>query len=148
MKLETQRFGTIEINLDEIYHFPQGLPGFEELRRFVLLVPDPEMPLSFLQSVDDGNISFIMTNPFLYEPSYEFDIPEEDQAMLEIQDERDVAVWVILSVQGRLEDATMNLLAPVVMNVRNRMGKQIVLQGSAYKTKHRLFPERSAVKGG
>ena len=141
MKLDTARFGEIEIDPKHVFDFRQGLPGFEQLRKFALLSPDPELPFSFLQSVEDGKVSFIVTNPFLFYKDYEFEISLEDQSQLKIRKPSDVEVWAIVTVRDKLETATMNLLAPVLLNARKRLGKQVVLVGTPYQTRHPLLPQ-------
>jgi len=139
MKVATLRFSEIEVKEQEIIHFPQGLPGFEALARFVIIKPDPELPFSFLQSIDDGDIAFILTDPFLFFQDYEFEIPEPIKQDLRIHEEKDVMVWTIVSIKESLTDATANLLAPVILNVREQLGKQVILQNTSYRTKHPLL---------
>lgn len=139
MEIKTQLFGSIEIREEDVYSFPQGIPGFEEHRRFIILRPDQELPFSYLQSIDEGELSFLMTNPFLFYENYEFELSKQDQRELAIQSEQDVTVWVMVSVKQTLQDATLNLMAPVIMNPREKLGKQAVLQGTPYKTKHLLL---------
>ncbi|MGZ4134498.1 MAG: flagellar assembly protein FliW, partial [Tumebacillaceae bacterium] len=66
-----------------VYHFPDGLYGLEELKRFVIVQPDEKLPFAYLQAVDDPAISLLITNPFLTHSYYEFDLSEQDLAMLE-----------------------------------------------------------------
>jgi flagellar assembly factor FliW len=151
MKIDTLRFGEIMVEEKDIIQFQQGLPGFEELKQFTLVKLEGSLPFSFLQSLDDGAVAFLVTNPFVFFPQYEFSLSDSAQEELHIQQEQDVAVWGIVTVQGSLEKATVNLLAPIVINRNKTMGKQVILHGSDYKTKHRIFPEgepiQSATKG-
>jgi flagellar assembly factor FliW len=148
MKIETSRFGVIDVQEEDILEFPDGLPGFDEEKRFVLICPEDLEPLCFLQSVRNGELAFIVTNPFPFYPDYEFELSDEVAEQLSIHDPFDVAVYVIISATEGLEQATANLLGPILVNVRERMGKQIILHRSPYKTKHPLFrsgEERSEV---
>ncbi|MBD0384180.1 flagellar assembly protein FliW [Paenibacillus sedimenti] len=140
VKQETLHFGEIEIQEDQIIHFPSGMPGFEDYSRFVLLHLDDEIPFSYLQSVDDGNISFIIANPFTFYPEYEFELSQIAKDELDIKSEEDVMVFGIITVHQQSGDGeiTMNLLAPIVMNPKLRKAKQVVLHDTAYKTKHKL----------
>ena len=138
MKLHTTRFGTVDVEESEIYTFPNGLPGFEWMRSFVLLQPDPNVPISFLQSAEEAEIAFIMTSPFLFYPEYEFELNDGEKRELSIEREEDVEVHCIMTVRDELETATLNLLAPVVLNKSERIGKQLILAGTSYHTKHPL----------
>lgn len=149
--IQTLQFGELTIQEESLISFKQGLPGFESLTRFTIITPDPELPFSFLQSADDGNIAFVITNPFLFYPEYEFDIPNEDHQHLQLtNDPADVAVWSIVSIQDHIEASTINLLAPLVINNKVSIGKQCILHGSKYTTKHPLSvaTKTSAVEVG
>jgi flagellar assembly factor FliW len=148
MEITTVRFGEIEVQDTEIITFPQGLPGFERLQQFVIIKPNMELPFSFLQSVEDGEVAFIVVSPFVFYPSYEFDISEDAKQELAIMEEMDVLVWNIVSIRDNLEDATINLLAPIIINKRGLVGKQIILQGTDYMVKHKLISVQSAAAEG
>ncbi|PYI51179.1 flagellar assembly protein FliW [Paenibacillus flagellatus] len=138
MIIQTLQFGELEVQPESVISFEHGLPGFESLHRFTVVTPDPEVPFSFLQSVDDGDVAFVLTNPFLFYPDYEFDIPEEVRQQLRIGQENDVAVWSIVSIRDDLATSSLNLLAPLLINVKERLGRQCILHGSGYTTKHPL----------
>jgi flagellar assembly factor FliW len=149
MLINTVRFGEIEIQDTEIISFPQGIPGFEQLHQFVIIKPNLELPFSFLQSMEDGDVAFIIASPFVFYPGYEFEISEDTKQELAINEEADVLVWNIVSIREGLEDATINLLAPVIINNRDLLGKQIILQGTDYRVKHMLITiEQPVVEGG
>jgi len=141
IQVETPLFGRLEIREEETIHFPGGLPGFEEARQFVIIRPDEDIPFSYMQCVDMPELSFIVTNPFLFCREYEFELPEAVQQELGITDEKELIVWSIVTIKDRLRDATMNLLAPVIVNTKTRIGKQVVLHDTPYTTKHRLIDE-------
>jgi flagellar assembly factor FliW len=134
----TLHFGEIDIQEDQIIQFPSGMPGFEDYTRFVLLHLDDEVPFSYLQSVEDGNISFIIVNPFHFYSDYEFELSQFIKEELEIQSEADVMIWGIISVHPRSNELTINLLAPIVVNSTLRKAKQIILHDTPYKTKHKI----------
>ncbi|WMJ19734.1 flagellar assembly protein FliW [Geobacillus kaustophilus] len=143
MNIDTKYHGTVAVNEQDIVHFPHGLPGFADEKRFVLL-PLADTPFVILQSVDTPALGFVLIEPFSYFPSYEFELDEGTVEQLNIESERDVAVYVILTVADPFHETTANLQAPVVINARKRLGKQVILTNPPYKTKHRLFPEKVA----
>lgn len=143
MKIETLNFGEIEIEAEEVIAFPQGIPGYEEMSQFAILHPDKELPFSYLQSVEMGQLCFIIVDPFIFHPAYEFQLPDSVVELLGIEDEQEILVRAIVTSKGELKDATMNLLAPVVINTRSCVAKQVILGNTPYGTKYRLFPQQS-----
>ncbi|KJE27822.1 flagellar assembly factor FliW [Geobacillus kaustophilus] len=143
MNIDTKYHGTMAVNEQDIVHFPHGLPGFADEKRFVLL-PLADTPFVILQSVETPALGFVLIEPFSYFPAYEFELDEATLEQLSIESERDVAVYVILTVADPFHETTANLQAPVVINVRKRTGKQMILTNTSYKTKHRLFPNKVA----
>jgi flagellar assembly factor FliW len=149
-KVNTARFGEIEIEEEKIVTFPHGIPAFDEEKQFVIL-PMPEAedsPYVFMQSLTTPELAFLMASPFDFFSDYEFEIDDDTEANLAISDQGDLAIYAILTLpQGKVQDMTANLMAPVVINTANMKAKQIVLDKSRYTTKHRLFPEKSAGEG-
>jgi len=141
MIIETTRFGDIEMKEQDIITFEKGIPGFEEEHQFVILQPDPENPLAFLQSTKTKELAFVITNPFYHFQDYEFELDENTKQELEIKQLEDVTVWGIMSIPEDFDKATINLQAPVIVNVNNKKGKQIILNNSPYLTKTPMFPQ-------
>ena len=140
MKLHARSFGEIEINEEDILTFPDGIPGFEESKRYIIINnPDEENPFDWLQSVDNGDLAFVIINPFFVKPDYDIIIPESALKKLKIKDESDVSLYSIVVVPEKIEDMTVNLTGPIVINVRERLGKQIILDDNRYTTKHYIF---------
>jgi flagellar assembly factor FliW len=139
IKLNTTLFGEIEVEEDQVISFPNGLPGFEDYTQFITLQPDPEMPFSYMQSLDEERLNFIIMDPFHIFPEYEFELTEGIQQELMIGSEEDVAVRVIVSIRNSLEDAKVNLLAPVIINLNKKIAKQVILHDSKYTTSHNLL---------
>lgn len=107
--------------------FEQGLPGFEGLRNFLISRPFDDSPFYYLQSAEVDDVCFLLLNPFEITQSYEFDLPVPVQEMLEIKATSDIAVFNIVNVQKDLASATVNLQAPVVINVNKSKCMQVVL---------------------
>ncbi|MGM7702915.1 flagellar assembly protein FliW [Pseudalkalibacillus sp. Hm43] len=149
MLIETRYFGEVEVEGNEVITFEQGLPGFVDEKKFVIIpFADEETPLSILQSTGTPSLAFVIANPFMFYKDYEFTIPEGVLGQLKIKDEKEVAVFVILTVEDPFENTTANLKAPIVLKVEERVGKQVVLNDDNYHTKHKLIQEPlSAIKG-
>ena len=138
MKISTKFHGDIEINEKEIFTFESGIPGFLDEKQFTLLALE-ETPFFVLQSIATKEVAFVIANPFDFFQTYEFKLSDELLHDLHIQSEQDVMVFVILTVRDPFEDTTANLQAPVIMNVRNKLGKQYITNKDTYKTRHLLI---------
>ena len=142
-RVNTVRFGEIEVEEDKIVHFENGIPAFEEEHEFLIIPYDEESPYVFLQSLSTPDLAFLMTIPFVFFPDYEFEIDDETLASLGIRDQEELLIYALLTLPGgKVGDMTANLMAPVVINTTNMQARQVVLDRSRYTTKHRLFPER------
>lgn len=125
---------------DKIIKFKEGIPGFEDYRDYVLVInEDEENPFHKLQSVEEESVGFYVVNPFLIINDYDFELKESTIKLLEIQSEKDLAVLSIVKIPGKLEDMTVNLSAPIVINSKSKLGKQIVLDDSRYSVRHRIY---------
>ncbi|QGP92810.1 Flagellar assembly factor FliW [Neomoorella glycerini] len=140
MQVQTSRFGTVEIDPAEILTFPDGIPAFENLREF-FFYPIPGNPaFTWLQAVNDPEVAFLLVDPFLFFPGYEVDIPDSLQREMEIKNAGDVLVLAVVTVpNGDVRRATANLVGPMVINRVTRLGRQFVMEGTKYTTRHPLF---------
>ena len=142
-KIETLRFGQIEVEEEKIVHFKDGIPAFEEEHEFIIVPYDSESPYYFMQSLATPDLAFLITVPFLFFPDYEFELDDVVQRELDIMEQDDMLIYALITIPGgKIEDMTANLMAPVVLNKENMQAKQVVLDRSRYTTKHRLFPEK------
>ncbi|MFD2615556.1 flagellar assembly protein FliW [Paenibacillus gansuensis] len=139
MKLETKYLGEVEVQEQDIITFNEGIPGFKEYRQYVILQVDESVSIYYLQSVDTSELSFVITNPFVFYPEYELEIPQDVLEQLRIEKTEEVAIYTILTIKETLKTATVNLLAPLIINLSNRQAKQVVLINTEYETKHSLI---------
>ncbi len=133
MTINTAHFGEVDIEEGNILHFDKGIPGLEEDRRFALLSNEESRPISWLQSLDHAEISLPVIDPFLLCPDYSFDISTEDVVNLGIEQVRDVFVLCVLVIPANIESMTINLSAPIIINVKNKKGSQIILDDRKYR---------------
>ena len=142
-RVNTVRFGDIEVDESKVVHFPQGIPAFEEEHEFLIIPYDETSPYVFLQSLTTPDLAFLMTIPFVFFPDYEFEIDDDSLSKLGIREQEELLIYVLLSLPGgKVEKMTANLMAPVIINTTNMQARQVVLDKSRYNTKHRLFPEK------
>ncbi|OPY58776.1 MAG: Flagellar assembly factor FliW [Pelotomaculum sp. PtaU1.Bin035] len=122
-----------------ILTFPASLPGLpRELTRFSLTALPEDSPFFFLQSLQEDNTGFILINPFALYPDYEFDLPDEEAEALALTTPEYLAVFCIVNASRGLKSATVNLLAPVVLNTATGVARQIVLNDKRYTIRHPL----------
>ncbi|QDH20853.1 flagellar assembly protein FliW [Saccharibacillus brassicae] len=150
MIIETATLGSTEITVEQIYHFEKGIPGFDEETEFAL-IPVEDSPFFHFQSLKEKHLSFLLVDPFVFFPEYEFELGSSEKEALGIHS--DVVVRSIVTLHEEVEKSTMNILAPIVLNPKKRKGLQVVLHNSSYPTKHLLWPSElesaiNPVEGG
>lgn len=142
MFLKTKHFGEIDVPEEKFIEFAEGLPGFEELRRFTIIdSKDEDSPFKWLLSVDVPEIAFIIANPFLIVKDYDFELSENDVKKLSIEKAEDVAVYSVIVVPEQIEKMSMNLKAPIIINRRNKRGAQVILDTDKYTVRHYILEE-------
>lgn len=132
MKVDSPRFGALEVDQDKVIEFPHGLPGFEHCKRFSLFHEAGGQPIVYtLQSLDDPDVALPVADPAQFGFHYELTLEDRDVAMLEVSSADDVAVAVVLRRGGGADDSaaaagaiTANVMAPLVINTRTRRGMQ------------------------
>ena len=146
-KITTTRFGAIEEDESKIVHFAAGLPAFEDEHEFIIIPYDEESPYVFLQSAVTPDLAFLMAIPFIFFPDYEFRLEDDVLESLALERQEDLLLYTLLTIPGKdIREMTANLLAPIVINSRTNEGCQIVLDKSAYCTKHKLFSKKAEDK--
>ena len=148
MLINTEVFGEIQIDKDKIIKFKEGLLGFEEEKEFAIInMEEGDSPFLWLQSVNTPELAFIIINPFYAFPDYEFIISEKVQKKLEIEDERDIAIYSIVVIPEDMGKMTANLLGPIIINIDKKLGKQVILDDNKYSTKHFVFQQKAESEG-
>jgi len=138
LKIPTSRFGTIEIPEDQVIYVPSGLIGFPNQKRYVLREYKKGSPFIWFQAVDEGELAFVLIDPLLCKPDYEFQVNSEDRKTLEFTDscERLQTLVIVNITPGEPMEVTANLLGPVVMNTKKKLAKQVILHQSSYSTRY------------
>jgi flagellar assembly factor FliW len=146
MIIATALFGDVDIAEEDVYTFPGGVPGFENANRFALIKQHPDEPFIYLQSTEAPSLSFILADPFVFVPDYDFEIREHLVEELRIDDLSDIAVWSIATVNDTFTEATINLMAPILLNKKHRLGKQAILHDTSYPVRHRILSANDELK--
>lgn len=143
MEIQTTRFGVISVDDQRIITFTKGLLGFPGQTRFALIQTSDENYFFWLQSTEDPNLAFVVTDPSTFFKDYEVPLREETQLELELQDSATSQVFVICNKIG--DWLTGNLLGPIVVNVANHLATQVVLTEKKWTTRQPLLKLQSEV---
>jgi len=139
MLIHTVNFGNLEVPEDKIITFKEGVPGFPQIHRFAILEMDDLKPFQYLQALDDPPIALFVINPFMIDPTYEFRLTDSDMEDLSSTNSAELAVYAVATIPEDPSQATLNLMAPIVINDKDRCGKQVILHESKYSVKHPLL---------
>lgn len=117
----------------------EGLPGYPGSQTFVLERLDEAGSLSALRATDPDGPDFLVVPPALWFPSYEPELDDDTSAALSLEAPADVLLLLVVTMGEKPQDATANLLAPIVVNTRTQRASQAVLAGTAYSVRQPLF---------
>jgi flagellar assembly factor FliW len=131
MKIQTSRFGMLEVSDDTLLSFPGGLVGFPAFRRFVVLDPPEDADYRWLQSVDEPSLAFVIMDVQFLQPNFRTKLSDEGLVELEMTPTDSISMMAVVTIPSdRPDQATANLRAPLVVNERTRQGKQLILHES------------------
>lgn len=143
MEIITRNFGKIEVDENGIIDFPEGIPGFANTKKFVLLgQATKSSPFQWLQSVDSPEVAFVVTDPFAIRGDYIVDVDDAEVKAIEIRDTDKILSLVIVVIPSDITKMSANLRAPILINTENKKGKQVMLNNDAYKIKHYILEDQ------
>lgn len=144
MEVRTTRFGVIDIAEDRVITFPQGILGFPGLTRYCLLQPGDDACFFWLQSIDDANLAFVVTDPTFFEKDYSVPIRQEQMESLALDKLEDAQVFIIVN---KIDDQlTGNFQGPLVINTVSKVAEQMVLAEKRWTTRHTLMRVASSAQ--
>ena len=138
MKVDTIRFGALDINEQSIVRMPKGPMGFEDETEFCLIHHRPDCNFRWLQSLHDPRLAFVVVEPMHFVSGYEFEISDTDVEKLHLASDDDALVLSVVTIANEGREVTMNLAAPIIVNCREMLGMQIVLQNESYSVRHTI----------
>jgi flagellar assembly factor FliW len=124
----TTRFGPLEVQPEDIIRFPEGLPGLEQRRDWVLVSEAQNDAACWLQSVDRADVALAVVSPRRFLPDFQLRVARRELEPLELDDVR--AAQVLLVVGHSDGSLTLNLKAPIVINLRRRLARQVIANGN------------------
>ena len=140
MVIDSSRFGEVEIADDAVLTFPDGLIGLPGTQ-YVLLPHSSESPFYWLHSVEHPEIAVPVTSPWPFFGDYEVRVNDDDARRVSLEDPGKAEILVVVRASEALEDFTVNLAGPLVVNAEQRLGKQIINDTRGYAVRHPLFSE-------
>ncbi|MBN2528421.1 MAG: flagellar assembly protein FliW [Deltaproteobacteria bacterium] len=140
MKISTTRFGELELNEADVFHFSDGIIGFPDFQYFVVLEHNPGSPFKWIQSTTEPEMAFVVVDPLLLDPDYPMDKVREAIAT-DKRTPKDIGAAVIAVVPPAPHPITVNLLAPLALDPELRTGRQVILNGTDYTTRHVIVQE-------
>ena len=139
MELSTKYFGSIEYDPAGVLDFPNGLYGFEEEKRFLLLpFHGSDGNLLCFQSVQTPSLAFVAMNPFSLKSDYTPVLSEEELFLMGVQESTELCYYVLCAVREPVAESTVNLKCPVVVNPDRHLAAQVILEDREYQMRHRL----------
>jgi flagellar assembly factor FliW len=146
--IQTKVFGEMDYSPDAVYQFPHGVPGFEAERAFVFLEQPATHPLMFMQSLSNKEVCFILLPVLAADPKYKLSLAEEDLAALRLSPDSQPRIGeeilcAVLVCAGDEErpGATVNLAAPILVNLKRQIGIQATQTESEYSYRHPLLSQ-------
>lgn len=139
MLIQTTRFGSVQITQEDIIEFVEGILGFADLRKFVLLDDPNDEIFAWLQSCENPNIAFPVLEPELFAQSYQVVLTKHDVESLQMSANDRTRYFCIITIPEDARQMTANMKAPVVINIEKRIARQIVLQDNHLAIKEPIF---------
>lgn len=144
MTVKTGRFGQLTIGEEEIITIPQGMMGFPEYTKYCLVDPGDETLILWLQSIENPAIAFALLEPKIFRPDYAARLSAAELRELKLENVNQSAVFSVLTIPEDITQMTANLKAPLVINLKQQLARQVVLQENEYSIKHLMFKELRA----
>ena len=137
-------FQNLVFSPDDVITFSEGIPGFEQHTRFVI-VPMPQCePFSWLACVDGAHLRFAIINPLIFIPDYSPKISKGLLSGLETDDLQDLVLYAIVTIGENPMESTVNLSGPVIINKAAKRGKQLLIDDDRYSIQDPIIRKKSS----
>lgn len=139
MKIKTTRFGELEVDKKDIIEFTEGLLGFENLKKFFIVDPGDQTLILWLQSIDDAGTAFPIIEPKIFQPNYMVKLLPVELNSLSLENLQNASVYTVLTIPQNVTEMSANLKAPIIINNKTKMARQIVLQDSKLEVRFKMY---------
>jgi len=142
IKVTTKPFGEIEVNELQIIDFPDGILGFDFIKKFIILdAGDPGSPFKWMQAFDEKDLAFVIIRPLDFMNEYELSISQNDLETVKASNIDELLVFAIVTIPENPRNMTANLQGPVIINPAKRIGKQAISLSDRYTVRHSILDE-------
>ena len=139
MELITGFHGTFNYDEKDIINFPNGIMGFEDLKKFIIVESKENEAFSIFQSIENTNMGLVVVSPFDVKKDYEIELNEDVINSLNIENPEEVVLYNTVTLNSDVYKITVNLKAPIIININKKVGKQVIIDKEEYKIKHPLI---------
>jgi flagellar assembly factor FliW len=139
VKIKTTRFGELEVDKKDIIEFTEGLLGFENLKKFFIVDPGDQTLILWLQSTDDAATAFPIIEPKIFQPNYMVKLLPVELNSLALENLQNASVYTVLTIPQNVTEMSANLKAPIIINNKTKMARQIVLQDSKLEVRFKMY---------
>ena len=140
ISIRTKAFGSIEILKSDIFTFPEGIFAFEGLKKYVLINTKKQLSFKWLQSVDEPNLAFLVTDPTEFLSTYKPEVFEDSLKVLGIDTSTELNYYCIVTIPtDKPEKMTINLQGPLILNYAKMLGGQFVSESEKHRVRQPLM---------
>jgi flagellar assembly factor FliW len=139
VKIKTSRFGELEVDKKDIIEFTEGLLGFENLKKFFIVDPGDQTLILWLQSIDDAGTAFPIIEPKIFQPNYMVKLLPVELNSLSLENLQNASVYTVLTIPQNVTEMSANLKAPIIINNKTKVARQIVLQDSKLEVRFKMY---------
>ena len=139
--IRTKPFGEIEVENKQVIDFPDGILGFDFIKKFVILDSDENSPFKWMQAFSEPDLAFIIIQPMYFRPDYELLISQSDIDAIEAENTDNLLVFTIVTIPSNPSDMTANLQGPIIINPKKNIGRQVISLSEKYNVKHKILDE-------
>ncbi|MBN2039990.1 MAG: flagellar assembly protein FliW [Spirochaetes bacterium] len=144
--IQTKPYGEIEVDEKQIISFPEGILGFDFIKKFIILDADENTPFKWMQAYSEPDLAFIIIQPVYFVPDYELLVSQSDLEAVESEDKDKLLVFSIVTIPADPAEMTANLQGPVIINPGKKIGRQIISLSDKYKVKHKILDEMKKIE--
>lgn len=142
IKVNTKPFGEIEINELQIIDFPEGILGFDFIKKFIIMDAEDEgSPFKWMQAFDEKDLAFVIIRPLDFMEEYELVIAQNDLDTVKSDNIDELLVFAIVTIPENPRKMTANLQGPIIVNPSKRLGKQAISLSDRYTVRHNILDE-------
>ncbi|MBP7654758.1 flagellar assembly protein FliW [Candidatus Dependentiae bacterium] len=142
MIIKTKTLGEIEINENEIITVIDGIFGFPDLTKYILLMKEEEAPFAWFQCVEDAELAFVVIDPSLFKNNYKLKIGKDFLNKIKAADNTELISYSIVVIpQNNPQMMTANLQGPLIINPKNKLACQAISEIQEYTVRHFIMEE-------